>query len=85
MGLKQISERLLILLNIMANTSAGLAMVVAGLVLWQVEGISALIGLWVCGLLVLIPGVYFTRVAYLAYKGVEGYSWADIPDWPSAS
>jgi hypothetical protein len=80
-----VCKRLIIILNVMVNTSAGLAMLVAGLVLWQVEGMSALIGLWVCGLLVLIPGVYFTRVAYLAYKGVEGYSWADIPDWPSAS
>lgn len=58
----------------------GLAMLIAGLVLWQTEGLSALIGVWVCGLLVLIPGVYFSRIAYYAYKGVQGYTWADIPD-----
>lgn len=39
---------------------AGLTMFVSGLVLWQTEGNSALIGLWICGLLVFIPGFYFT-------------------------
>lgn len=58
-------------------------MFVSGLVLWRVEGTSALIGLWICGLLVFIPGFYFCRVAYHAYKGTAGYSWADIPDWPA--
>lgn len=58
----------------------GVAMLVSGLVLWRTEGTSALIGLWVCGILVLIPGVYVSRVAYYAYKGVEGYMWTDIPD-----
>jgi hypothetical protein len=58
----------------------GMAMLVSGLVLWRTEGTSALIGLWVCGILVLIPGVYVSRVAYYAYKGVEGYTWTDIPD-----
>ncbi|PRW60621.1 ATP-dependent DNA helicase isoform A [Chlorella sorokiniana] len=40
-------------------------MFISGLVLWQTEGQSALIGLWVCGLLVFIPGFHFTRIAYL--------------------
>lgn len=35
-------------------------MFVAGLVLWQTDGNHALIGLWVCGLLVFIPGFHFT-------------------------
>lgn len=58
----------------------GVSMLIAGLVLWQTEGLSALIGVWVCGILVLIPGVYVSRIAYYAYKGVEGYTWADIPE-----
>jgi len=61
----------------------GLALFISGMVLWRVEGTSALIGLWVCGLLVFIPGFYFTRVAYLARQGAAGYSWADIPEWPT--
>ena len=60
----------------------GVAMFVSGMILWRVEGIAGMLGLWICGLLVFIPGVYFTRIAYHAYKGTEGYSWADIPDWP---
>jgi hypothetical protein len=35
-------------------------MFIAGMVLWQVEGTQALIGLWVLGLLVFIPGFHFT-------------------------
>lgn len=35
-------------------------MFIAGMVLWQTEGTHALIGLWVLGLLVFIPGFYFT-------------------------
>ena len=58
-------------------------MFISGMVLWTTEGTSAMIGLWVCGLLVFIPGFYFTRIAYYAYKGTAGYSWADIPDWPA--
>lgn len=59
-------------------------MFISGLVLWQTEGNSALIGLWVCGSLVFIPGFYFTRIAYKAYKGHRGYSWEDIPEMPYA-
>ena len=40
--------------------SAGLAMFISGMVLWRTEGSHALIGLWVLGLLVFIPGFYFT-------------------------
>jgi hypothetical protein len=34
----------------------------------------------VLGSLTFAPGAYFTRVAYLAHSGVEGYSMQDIPD-----
>lgn len=63
-------------------TVAGLAMFIAGMVLWQTEGTHALIGLWVLGLLVFIPGFYFTHIAYMVWKGRRGYSWDDIPDLP---
>ena len=56
-------------------------MFISGLVLWQVEGTSALIGLWVCGLLAFIPGAYYTRLAWQAYNGRS--SWEHIPDWPA--
>jgi len=64
-------------------TCLGLGMVISGLVLWRTEGTSALIGLWVCGVLVLIPGIYFLRIAYhLCRQGnADGYyAWSDIPD-----
>mmetsp|Transcript_6234 Transcript_6234/g.12254 ORF Transcript_6234/g.12254 Transcript_6234/m.12254 type:complete len:162 (+) Transcript_6234:19-504(+) len=67
-------------LSAMGLMLLGVSMLIAGLVLWQTEGLSALIGVWVCGILVLIPGVYVSRIAYYAYKDVEGYTWADIPD-----
>lgn len=35
-------------------------MFISGMVLWQTEGSHALIGLWVLGMLVFIPGFYFT-------------------------
>lgn len=48
-----------------ARMPAGLTMLIAGLVLWRTEGRDALIGLWVCGSLVFIPGAYFTCAARL--------------------
>ena len=45
---------------------AGLTMFISGMVLWQTEGAEALIGLWVLGLLVFIPGFYFTCAAWQA-------------------
>ena len=35
-------------------------MFISGMVLWRTEGTHALIGLWVLGLLVFIPGFYYT-------------------------
>ena len=48
------------LLRPSSTTPAGLTMFISGMVLWQTEGTEALIGLWVLGLLVFIPGFYFT-------------------------
>jgi hypothetical protein len=36
--------------------------------------------LLILGSICFLPGAYHTRVAYLAWRGVEGYSVADIPD-----
>ena len=36
--------------------------------------------LLVLGSICFIPGAYHTRVAYLAWRGVEGYSLNEIPD-----
>ena len=36
--------------------------------------------LLVLGAVTFIPGAWFSRIAYLAHKGVEGYSLRDIPD-----
>jgi hypothetical protein len=34
----------------------------------------------VLGSICFLPGFYHTRIAYLAWKGVAGYSLSDIPD-----
>lgn len=62
------------------HTYTGLVLFIVGLTLWQTEGTSAFIGLFVLGLLVFIPGFHFTRLAWLAYTG-RG-SWKDLPDLP---
>ncbi|KAG7545676.1 hypothetical protein ISN44_As12g011160 [Arabidopsis suecica] len=33
----------------------------------------------VLGCLLFIPGFYYTRIAYYAYKGYKGFSFANIP------
>ena len=65
-----------------ALTCLGLGMMISGLVLWRTEGTSALIGLWVCGTLVLIPGLYFLRIVwYLCMRQNDGYyNWSDVPN-----
>lgn len=35
----------------------------------------------ILGSLMFIPGAYHVRIAYYAYKGYEGYSFEDIPDF----
>lgn len=36
--------------------------------------------LFVLGLVIFVPGAYFSRIAYYAYKGREGYSFDAIPN-----
>ncbi|KAF7080849.1 hypothetical protein CFC21_084852 [Triticum aestivum] len=33
----------------------------------------------VLGVVIFIPGFYYTRIAYYAYKGYQGFSFANIP------
>lgn len=37
--------------------------------------------LLVLGVLMFIPGAYHVRIAWYAYKGYEGYSYEDIPEF----
>lgn len=60
---------------------AGAVMLTTGICLWYKapgEGID--IALLVLGSITFLPGFYHTRIAYLAWKGVSGYSLNDIPD-----
>ncbi|KAG1326893.1 transmembrane protein [Cocos nucifera] len=34
----------------------------------------------ILGSILFIPGFYYTRIAYYAYKGYKGFSFANIPD-----
>ena len=34
----------------------------------------------IIGSIIFLPGFYFTRIAYKAWKGVEGFSFSDIPE-----
>lgn len=35
----------------------------------------------IIGALMFIPGAYHVRIAYYAYKGYDGYSYDDIPEF----
>lgn len=43
--------------------------------------VFAATALIVLGSLCFLPGAYMTRIAYLAHKKVQGYSFNDIPDF----
>lgn len=43
--------------------------------------LPAAIALLVLGSVTFLPGFYHTRIAYMAWRGVAGYSFKDIPDW----
>ncbi|KAF6264701.1 hypothetical protein COO60DRAFT_1481983 [Scenedesmus sp. NREL 46B-D3] len=60
---------------------AGAVMLTAGIVIWYEgpgEGLAT--ALLVLGSICFIPGFYHVRIAYLAWKGVDGYSLDAIPD-----
>ncbi len=42
---------------------------------------TGMLGLFFCGLLALIPGIYYSRIAWLLLRNrADGYvSWEDVP------
>ncbi len=44
-------------------------------------GMTGMLGLFFCGLLALIPGIYYSRIAWLLLRNrADGYvSWEDVP------
>lgn len=59
----------------------GAIMLTTGIVLWYEAPVDGLaIAMLVLGSICFLPGFYHTRIAYLAWKGVAGYSLSDIPD-----
>eukprot|EP00775_Hariotina_reticulata_P002578 gene2578-2880_t len=62
---------------------AGSAMLTAGICLWY-KGTArdgSATALLVLGSVCFLPGFYHTRIAYLAWKGVQGYTLDSIPDF----
>lgn len=59
---------------------AGVIMLITGLVLYFTYPTAHGIPLIVLGCVTFIPGSYYTRIAYLSWKGYRGYSLANIPD-----
>ncbi|GBF95816.1 hypothetical protein Rsub_08252 [Raphidocelis subcapitata] len=60
---------------------AGFSMLAGGLYIWYTQpGQGRATSLLVLGSICFLPGAYHTRVAYLAWRGVEGYSLNSIPD-----
>eukprot|EP00878_Enallax_costatus_P005123 GHUV01005385.1.p2 GENE.GHUV01005385.1~~GHUV01005385.1.p2 ORF type:complete len:110 (+),score=21.96 GHUV01005385.1:217-546(+) len=60
---------------------AGVSMLIAGICLWyKGPGQGSATALLVLGSICFLPGFYHTRIAYLAWKGVQGYSLDAIPD-----
>jgi uncharacterized membrane-anchored protein len=62
-------------------TVIGLGMLVAGMVLYVTEGMAGMLGLFFCGLLALVPGLYHLRIVWLLLRNQsEGWvSWHDVP------
>jgi hypothetical protein len=58
---------------------AGVVLTFTGLGLWVTDPDAHGIALFVLGLVISLPGFYFSRIAYFAYKGREGYSFDEIP------
>jgi len=44
-------------------------------IIWNLTGIAFAI----LGALLFMPGFYYTRIAYYAYKGYKGFSFSNIP------
>ncbi|KAI8472688.1 MAG: hypothetical protein J3K34DRAFT_413307 [Monoraphidium minutum] len=60
---------------------AGFGMLAGGIYLWYTDpGEGSATALLILGSICFLPGSYFTRIAYLAWRGVDGYSLNSIPD-----
>lgn len=60
---------------------AGFSMLAGGLYIWYTrpsEGRAT--ALLILGSICFMPGAYYTRVAYMAWRGVEGFSLTNISD-----
>lgn len=55
------------------------ALLVTGYI--DVENADRTWAVLILGVLMFIPGAYHVRIAYYAYKGYEGYSYDDIPEY----
>jgi len=75
-----VEKRKAVLLAI-SLTLIGIGMVVAGMILFVTQDMSSMVGLWVCGLLALVPGLYHLRIVWLILKNQsDGWvSWSDVP------
>ena len=64
-----------------ALTFIGTGMLVSGMVLFVTEGLAGMLGLFFCGVLALIPGLYHMRIVWLLLRNrADGYvSWSDVP------
>jgi len=58
---------------------AGCALLTSGLLMWY-EGFPHALSMIIIGSIIFLPGFYFTRIAYKAWRGVEGFSFSDIPE-----
>eukprot|EP00891_Asterochloris_glomerata_P001197 jgi/Astpho2/1197/Aster-x0050 len=59
---------------------AGVVLLFTGIGLWATDPDAHGLVLFVLGLVIFVPGAYFSRIAYYAYKGREGYSFDAIPN-----
>jgi len=60
--------------------AVGLACFIGGIDLVVTQNATHGFAFIVLGVLVFLPGVYFAKVAYYAYKGYRGVHFSHIPD-----
>ncbi|KAL3148251.1 hypothetical protein ABBQ38_013722 [Trebouxia sp. C0009 RCD-2024] len=58
---------------------AGTVLLFTGIGLWATDPKAHGFVLFTLGLIIFIPGFYFSRIAYYAYKGHPGYTFDVIP------
>ncbi|KAK9818398.1 hypothetical protein WJX72_012060 [[Myrmecia] bisecta] len=58
---------------------AGFVLLITGLVLWHTDPDSSPLALICLGSVVFLPGFYYSRIAFYAWRGYQGYSFDSIP------